>query len=198
MGVKAKMLPLLVALVLLALSFSTDSRMRRGAEAKSLKATETDRGTTRALGIAHGVSFFTMFVVAPLLWYFDLARLPMADTIAWFGVVLMLLGLALKVWAMRTLGAFYTRTLRVAGGQQLVEIGPYQRLRHPGYTGGLCIWIGASLATANWISSILVPVLMIGVYQYRIRSEEQMLLGAFGKNYGDYMRRTWRLVPFIY
>jgi protein-S-isoprenylcysteine O-methyltransferase len=99
---------------------------------------------------------------------------------------------------MRTLGAFYTRTLRVTGGQQLVEIGPYQRLRHPGYTGGLCIWIGASLATANWISSILVPVLMIGVYQYRIRSEEQMLLGAFGKNYGDYMRRTWRLVPFIY
>lgn len=43
-------------------------------------------------------------------------------------------GLALRVWSMRTLGAFYTRTLRTAQNQHVVDTGPYRMIRHPGYT----------------------------------------------------------------
>jgi len=33
---------------------------------------------------------------------------------------------------------------------------------------------------------------------YRIRVEEQMLIDQFGDEYRTYMRKTKRLIPFIY
>ena len=44
----------------------------------------------------------------------------------------MALGLALKAWAVRTLRGFYTRTLRTACDQRMIDSGPYRLVRHPG------------------------------------------------------------------
>jgi protein-S-isoprenylcysteine O-methyltransferase Ste14 len=35
-------------------------------------------------------------------------------------------------------------------------------------------------------------------YVHRIKSEELMLLTAFGAQYREYMSSTWRLVPWVY
>jgi len=35
-------------------------------------------------------------------------------------------------------------------------------------------------------------------YVYRIPLEEQALVRGLGPGYSDYMRRTWRLIPFVF
>ncbi len=121
-----------------------------------------------------------------------------SSIVSWLGLVIMLLGLALRVWSMRALGAYYSRTLRVTDAQVIVTQGPYRVVRHPGYLGTILLWVGSGLALANWIATVGVALLMLGVYGYRIRSEEGMLLTTFGEHYREYCRHTWRLLPFLY
>jgi protein-S-isoprenylcysteine O-methyltransferase Ste14 len=35
-------------------------------------------------------------------------------------------------------------------------------------------------------------------YAYRIRVEEDVLLQGLGSAYHAYMKRTWRLIPFVF
>jgi protein-S-isoprenylcysteine O-methyltransferase Ste14 len=54
---------------------------------------------------------------------------------------------------------------------------------------------GAGLATTNWAVALVLSLLMVVVYSYRIAAEEAKLLGAFGDRYKECMSRTWRLLP---
>jgi protein-S-isoprenylcysteine O-methyltransferase Ste14 len=96
------------------------------------------------------------------------------------------------------LGQFYTRTLRVADRQTVVDQGPYRLIRHPGYAGNLALWIGAGLATGNGLTTIVITVAMFVAYSYRLQAEEQMLLAMLGQPYREYQARTRRLIPFVY
>jgi protein-S-isoprenylcysteine O-methyltransferase Ste14 len=107
-------------------------------------------------------------------------------------------GLVLRVWAVRVLGAFYTRTLRTNAGQRIVAEGPYRLVRHPGYLGVLLLWLGAGLSTANWIAAATNMGFMVRAYRGRIQTEEAMLAATFGDDYARYAGRTWRLIPFVY
>ena len=124
-----------------------------------------------------------------------MGRLPIGAR--WIGVAMMAAGLGLRAWSMVVLGRFYTRTLRVVGDQQVVTAGPYRCIRHPGYAGSLLVWTGYCLGSGNWIALIVVAVLMLAAYGWRIRSEERLLVDAFGDAYASYQHRTARLVPFI-
>ena len=116
----------------------------------------------------------------------------------WIGIAIAIFGIALRFWANKTLGEFYTRTLRLREKQSIVQHGPYAMLRHPGYAGVILMWFGAAWATSNWIAVIIAGATMFTVYHYRIQAEEAMLLTAGSKEYGEYRARTWKLIPFIY
>ena len=62
----------------------------------------------------------------------------------------------------------------------------------------LLLWQGAGLASQNWLAAAIIFTLMSVAYAYRIRSEESMLLTAFGEKYRDYRASTWRLVPWVF
>ena len=110
----------------------------------------------------------------------------------------MILGISLRVWANRTLGASYTRTLKTVQGQSIVSNGPYRVLRHPGYAGVLMMWLGAGVALRNWIALVFMVLFLGRAYLRRMKAEEEMLLTSIGETYRDYSRRTWRVIPFIY
>ena len=170
--------------------------LRRGEQARSLRPSQEDRGSTRLLGLAFGFSILAL-LLAPLLNRFEVARLDLGFPVGWVGVTLMLGGLALRWWASAVLGRFYTSTLRLAEDQQIVKSGPYRLVRHPGYAAALLLWAGAGLASQNWAVAAIILSLMSVAYAYRIRSEESMLLTAFGANYRSYMQSTWSLVPWV-
>ena len=169
---------------------------RQGQEAASLESGPFDRGSTRLLGIAFLVAMLTL-LVAPVLTAFQLGAMGRA-AVGWVGIGLMVGGIGLRFWASRVLGRYYTRTLRTADDQKVIDHGPYKILRHPGYSGVLVMWAGAGLATLNWVAATAVIVGMCGAYCYRIRCEEEMLRSALGQPYETYQARTWRLVPFVY
>ncbi len=60
------------------------------------------------------------------------------------------------------------------------------------------MWLGAALATTNWITLVIALVAMFGAYHYRIQSEEHMLVTAMGDEYRQYRQHTWKLMPFVY
>jgi len=64
------------------------------------------------------------------------------------GVLLMLMGIALRWYSAAVLGKYFTFDVAVQSGQVLVELGPYRYLRHPSYSGALLSLLGFGLALA--------------------------------------------------
>jgi protein-S-isoprenylcysteine O-methyltransferase Ste14 len=54
------------------------------------------------------------------------------------------------------------------------------------------------VALANWIVAALASINLFRVYGRRMAAEEEMLHRMFPGDYQEYMRRTWRLIPFLY
>ena len=71
-------------------------------------------------------------------------------------------------------------------------------MRHPSYAGVLLAFVGLGLSLRNW-AALLVILLPIGAaFIRRMNVEEDALSLALGPRYTEYMRRTKRLVPFVY
>src|SRR5215470_5682050 len=158
------MRPLRVAYGLLGSFFVVECLLRQGEGAKSFQEGRADRGSTRAVGGAFGLTLLVL-LVAPLLNGRGIGRLR-GERVAWGGVGAMVAGLALRIWANRVLGSFYTRTLRTEEEQRLVVEGPYRVVRHPGYLGTLMLSLGAGVATGNWVAVTVVSFPMLGGYWY--------------------------------
>jgi protein-S-isoprenylcysteine O-methyltransferase Ste14 len=107
-------------------------------------------------------------------------------------------GIALRLWAIRTLGTHFTRYLRVADDQRVVVDGPYRRLRHPSYTGAIVIYTGVGIGLGNAVGlTALVLLPAIGFIE-RIPQEEALLGERFGDSYTGYARQTSRLIPGLW
>ncbi len=185
------------AYLLIAIFLIIEGRLRKGRQAKSLRPGQYDRGSTRRIGLAFFVTFLIL-LITPILNYFQIGTLSPSGVIGGIGLALMLGGMALRVWASKTLGAFYTRTLLIQTEQTVVDGGPYQLIRHPGYLGDFTMFVGGGLAMANWIAFIAIFTAMFSAYAFRIKVEEQMLETTLGDPYRAYMKRTHRLIPWIY
>jgi len=177
------------AALVLWVAFEVVLRSRSG-EARSFRAGGQDRGSTLLVVAAYAAALVLPWLLPRV------GALPPAAR--WVGVGAAFAGLALRAWSMRALGAAYTRTLRTAGGLALVIAGPYRLIRHPGYAGSLLVWLGTAAARGSGAALILVVLLVVGAYAWRIRVEEVMLAERFGAEYRAYAARTRRLIPGVY
>lgn len=187
------MIPIIIAF---AIFFGIEGFLRKGEAAKSLERGDSDRRSTAIIGASYGIGALVL-LSALLQNYLQIGHFAF-EGVVWIGTAMMIAGLMLRIWATQVLGEFYTRTLRTMDHQVIVERGPYRIIRHPGYLGVILLWVGAGLATENWIVTFAVALLMLIVYNYRIRSEEAMLVTVFGEQYKNYSARTRKLIPFIY
>ncbi len=114
------------------------------------------------------------------------------------GTAMLLLGTALRCWAVWTLRSFFTLSVQTKGEQKLIQAGPYRVVRHPAYTASIMQLIGFPLGLRSWPGLIAAIAIAALVYGYRIRTEEKALREHFGEEYEEYRRRTWRLFPFLF
>jgi protein-S-isoprenylcysteine O-methyltransferase Ste14 len=155
-----------------------------------------DRGSFRLimllLWLALGLDFALSFLVpqATILWK--------RTSLFFIGITLMLAGMAFRFYAISVLGRFFTYDVAVHAGQTVIEDGPYRYIRHPSYTGALITLVGLGLALGNWAGLVALLSCMGTAYTYRISVEEAALVAALGEPYSQYMRRTRRLVPFLF
>jgi protein-S-isoprenylcysteine O-methyltransferase Ste14 len=186
----------ILAYVFLGVFLVGERLLREGDEARTLGTTASDRGTTLQIGVTYGVAINAGWL-AQLLSHRGWGRLTHPG-FAVVGLLLMTCGLGVKTWAMRTLGRFYTRTLRATATQPVIDTGPYRLVRHPGYLGALLLWIGFGLAVRNWLVALAIGLAMALAYVRRIHHEEAMLVRTLGAPYIAYARRTRRLLPAVY
>lgn len=124
--------------------------------------------------------------------------LPAANSVATCAVALFTLGLAIRWWAIITLGRFFTVDVTIEADHELVERGPFRWVRHPSYTGVLLAFVGWALTLGNWVAMLVVLVPIFVAFLRRMNVEEEALRGALGERYAEYMRRTKRLIPGVY
>jgi methyltransferase len=103
------------------------------------------------------------------------ARIPASWPIwlALFG-----LGQFLRLWAIRTLGRFWTVRVWVVPGTTPVRRGPYRYLRHPNYLGVALELLAAPLLFGAWRTAVLATLANLLVLAIRIRVEERALAWA--------------------
>ena len=119
------------------------------------------------------------------------------DAVFPIGLTVLAVGVALRFYAVIVLGRFFTLVVMTRSDQHVVDTGPYRWIRHPSYTGFLLALAGVMLAYANWLAPIGVLPALAG-FLYRIQVEERVLSADLGDSYRSYMRRTKRLLPFVY
>ena len=191
------MISLLIAFLIIIVFYSIESSLRYGDEAKSRETGQADKKSTLYLSRVFSINLLVL-LSGFLLNQFT--RLNIFDKLIYpyLGNLIMIIGLITRITATRTLKQYYTRTLKIQPDQKVIDFGLYKYIRHPGYLGLIMIWIGASVASNNWLIFVFVTLSSILAYHYRMESDEQMLISAFGDSYNNYKKRTWRLVPWLY
>ncbi|MEY2488177.1 MAG: hypothetical protein QOC70_119 [Verrucomicrobiota bacterium] len=114
------------------------------------------------------------------------------------GVAVFIGGMVLRWYSIIHLGRFFTVNVAIAADHQLVDTGPYRFVRHPSYTGALLAFIGFAMVLRNWASVLVISLPIAFAFLYRINVEERALVQALGERYRAYIKRTKRLVPFVY
>ena len=142
------------------------------------------------VGIALNFLLAGLFQAAAISWH--------QTTLFGIGVSLILLGVALRWYAIWTLGRYFTRDVAVSVDQKVVQNGPYRYIRHPAYSGTFLTMLGVGLAMTNWASLVALLMCVYIGHVYRVRVEEKALSQAIGQPYVEYMQRTKRFIPLLF
>lgn len=155
---------------------------------------DLDRGTLRIVWIticlAISAGIFAVYFV----------RVPISNNIfiPYFGLVLIISGMIFRFVSILTLGRFFTVDVTIRKDHKIKKDGVYKIIRHPSYTGSILSFIGIGFSLNNWISLFVISIPVIIAMLYRIEVEENTLIKQFGIEYQDYMKTTYRLIPWIY
>jgi protein-S-isoprenylcysteine O-methyltransferase Ste14 len=118
------------------------------------------------------------------------------------GIILLLIGGALRIISRSTLmkagfGLLNSSRLQIVENQRLVTDGIYRHIRHPLYLGEITRNIGIPLILSSVYGFAIVFIGNLFLL-LRIPIEERMLIEEFGQEYEEYMKKTKKLIPYIY
>jgi protein-S-isoprenylcysteine O-methyltransferase Ste14 len=126
------------------------------------------------------------------------ADYPLVPVLSYLGIAVELSCLGLFYLSHRDLGHNWSVSLDLRERHTLVTTGIYALVRHPMYAGFWLMALGQALLLPNWVAG---PAGLVGfgvLFFGRVAREEAMMIGAFGDEYRAYMRRTARVVPWLY
>ena len=158
-------------------------------------STRRERGSKAGIVVAVGVAVAYAVQPVPEL---AVTAGPGVSGLMASAAMLLLAATAARLWAVRTLGRWFTTDVRTDTAQPVIDTGPYRWVRHPSYTAALLALLAVGLTFDNWAllaAMVLFPLIGFGV---RIRVEERALLDALGEPYRAYIRTHRRLVPGVW
>jgi protein-S-isoprenylcysteine O-methyltransferase Ste14 len=141
-----------------------------------------------------------LLVISLAAWFAHAAWLertsvPFPPWLRWLGAPIGAVGLAGLFDVHRTLGRNFSGTLHLLADHELVVTGPYRYVRHPMYTAFYLILFAIALLSANWLLGGGMLLGLTAVMLSRVKHEEEVMTGRFGRRYIDYMARTGRFLP---
>jgi protein-S-isoprenylcysteine O-methyltransferase Ste14 len=122
---------------------------------------------------------------------------PRSAAAALIGGLLTWLGIWGTFHCRRVLGAAWTARTQVGVGQELVDIGPYGKVRHPIYTFAISMYIGLGLVFPAWWIGLAALLVVLG---YILKTkDEDAYLRLHLPGYADYARRVpYRLIARVW
>lgn len=120
---------------------------------------------------------------------------PFSTRLLWGGILVVLSGEALRLWAVHHIGVISrTRSDRLG---PLVATGPFSLVRNPLYLGNILLWVGFAVsARLPWLAP-LVLLLLAFEYHAIVKWEERLLESRLGDAYRTYALRVSRWLPSI-
>lgn len=143
------------------------------------KKTISDYGTREIYGTSQFVTILSA------LWFDSVWSKPGIFHI--IGFVIFVFGGLFRIWAVTTLGKYYSHTVRKIKNHKIIDIGPYRLLRHPAYTGMIAAHFGIMIFYFNFVTAVLFFVLLIPSIIVRIFIEEKALKSI--KGYSEFSKK---------
>jgi protein-S-isoprenylcysteine O-methyltransferase Ste14 len=143
---------------------------------------------THRLEIGLGVTAAVAPFVKPTV-----AKTPTQRSLKAGGLLLLLIGLGLRVWASSFAGR-HTRSQKIEG-DKLAAAGPYAYVRNPIYLGSVVLGSGMVLLIGDRRLVIPCALTFLALYFGLIPAEEEFLAKKFPDEYTTYCRNVSRLIP---
>ena len=139
-------------------------------------------------------TYFILYLLLSIVLHFVM---PVAQLISpplnYFGIVLILLGIILNIWADQLYKKNQTEISPDKKSKVFVKNGPYHYSRNPMYLGIIMILGGASVILGSIISFIGPILFYITIELKFIGIEEKNMNEVFGKEFEEYKQtvRKW-------
>jgi len=154
--------------------------------------TSEDRGTGRQI---LWTVYATQILAVTELVYRRRVSLPL-DWVTTITAIMIAFGLILRIWAVVSLGRWFTWNVTVQPGQVLVKEGPYRVIRHPSYMGAWLVFVGSCMLFRSYVAALVASILLLLAFLRRIRHEESLMLATFPQ-YEAYKETTGSLIPRV-
>jgi protein-S-isoprenylcysteine O-methyltransferase Ste14 len=142
-----------------------------------------------------GMTFIVILATISYYYNFGLFNYNLGYII---GFLLFIIGLILQGVAEATLGKYYLPSIGTVEGQKIIKNGIYKYIRHPGYLGEIIIFFGLGFVTYSLLGILGAFIVSLMVYAGEVIPEEKYMLEKFGKEYEEYMKETFRFIPYIF
>jgi protein-S-isoprenylcysteine O-methyltransferase Ste14 len=112
------------------------------------------------------------------------------------GLVLVLAGEAIRIWAVSYAGS-ETRVTGEVGASTLVTQGPYSIIRNPLYLGNVLIYAGFGVMSNSLFPYLLFVAICFFIFQYYyiIKTEEEFLRNTYKDKFEKYCAHVNRILP---
>jgi protein-S-isoprenylcysteine O-methyltransferase Ste14 len=137
-------------------------------------------------------------VFSLILYFLKIGHYTIGFDLSVLGVVLIILGLFIRWFAVKSLGVYFRVKVSLIKEQKLITHGIYKYIRHPSYTGLLMYYMGLGLLMSNYYCQLFLFIIPLLVVLNRIKTEEAFLINSFKDNYSAYQTKSYKLFPFIY
>lgn len=125
-------------------------------------------------------------------------RLGNYEIVIYTGMVICILGFAIRWTAVIQLGKMFTVDVTITDKHNLKTTGLYKIVRHPSYLGLILIIAGLGLCTDSLLSFLIILIPSFLAINHRIKVEEQVLIAEFGEQYINYKKRVNKIIPGIF
>lgn len=133
----------------------------------------------------------------------EAAYLRYPNSVGWDAAALIALGgcivgLAIRTWAVLTLGELFTMHISIEKNHQVIRTGPYALVRHPSYLGAFILYLSAAAFLHAWYATFAALILFPLAFLRRIGVEEERLQAEFSQDYEAYSKQSKKIIPFVW
>ena len=148
----------------------------------------SDFATCQLYGLGQALTILTA------LWFPSDWQMP--NVAHFVGVTIFIFGICYRLWAIHTLGRFYSHRVRTEAQHKIVVSGPYRFTRHPAYAGMIIANAGICTFFFNWVTICVFLFILVPAILLRIVIEEKTLYCIEG--YSEFAKKRKRLFPSVW